>query len=607
MMKETLISFLFLSFSLSVLSLQTNFLSSMKSKSLIQTSIKLRTLSTYLNEYSQLEISLNEIANYTTLYAYYNKTSKKIAVHSIPNKEHGLIVAQATYEKNRFKNGWDRFTSKTFNVSNPIIQCYSVGVLEGILSQEEIYDYRHNFEMFFDSEKDINDLKDFFKQGDSNIKNKINEVTNDYRAEDIKTTAFLSCVHAQINGLYQGYSLKAKDEQKLDLYDLYLLNSEGYFSGLQNYLRANKANFQSTNDFFNEKTLIQYYNTSRIEDIWKKLIKKSHCSGIVKLIKNDKGECTNLFLGHNTWTGYNELLRTLKKIDYAFEGDNQVIGMAPIKMKYSSYPGILFSGDEFYTIGSNLAIIQTSLSIINTYQYKNAVNPMTYIPEFMRIMTINFLSRSGKEWVENYLSIYKGNHIYEAQWIAIDYNNLNKKSDLMYIVEEVPKSVKYVDYTKELIKKTYYGSFNVPFFKEDHATIAGLNSFNNVNFYNKQFNPRQYILDKFANKVRTLKDFKNLLMYNGYKTKQNDFIDDPSYDDPSNGLASREGDSNGAIDFKIVDKTMMKEDKLWVYSGPVYETNKHFEPYDVSKATQRVQDHSLGMPRVWKFKPFIFS
>ena len=55
--------------------------------------------------------------------------------------------------------------------------------------------------------------------------------------------------------------------------------SEGYFSGLQNYLRANNANFQSTNDFFNEKTLIQYYNTSRIEDIWKKLIKKSHCSG----------------------------------------------------------------------------------------------------------------------------------------------------------------------------------------------------------------------------------------------------------------------------------------------------------------------------------------
>ena len=92
MMKETLLSFLFLSFSLSVLSLQTNFLSSMKSKSLIQTSIKLRTLSTYLNEYSQLEISLNEIANYTTLYAYYNKTSKKIAVHSIPNKEYYLLL-----------------------------------------------------------------------------------------------------------------------------------------------------------------------------------------------------------------------------------------------------------------------------------------------------------------------------------------------------------------------------------------------------------------------------------------------------------------------------------------------------------------------------------
>ena len=593
---------------------QTNVLSNMKAKSLIQTSIKLRTLTSYLNEYSELEISLNEISDYNTLYAYFNKTSKVISIHPQQNDEYGQMVAKGKYEKTRFKTGWDKFSSKTFNSSNPIIQCYAVGIIEGLLSYEEIYDYRHNFEYFFSNvdeerNKEIRLIKEFFNQSDSYIKNKINSIDtpqSNSRTDQIKEIAYLSCIHAQINGLHQGYSLKAPSDKKLDLADLYLLNSEGYYSGIQNFLKVKGATFQSPNAFFNEKTLVQFYNTSHIEEIWKKLIKRSHCSAIIKLMENSNGE-SDIFLGHNTWTGYNELLRTLKKVKYAFEGNDEVIGMKPIKMKYSSYPGILFSGDEFYTIGKNLAITQTSLSIINAYQYKNAIIPETYIPEFMRIMTINFISKTGKEWVDNYINLYKNNHIYEAQWIVIDYNNLKSPSGLMYIVEEVPKSVQFLDYTTELRKNSYYGSFNVPFFRTPHADIAGLYSFNQVDFYNKKYNPRQYILDKFQGRVKNLEDFKNLLMYNGYHIKQADFPDDPSYNDSSNGLASREGDSNGAIDFKIVNHEMMEKEQIWVYSGPVYQSNENFKPFDITQANNYLKKYLLGMPKVWNFKPFIFS
>lgn len=128
-----------------------------------------------------------------------------------------------------------------------------------------------------------------------------------------------------------------------------------------------------------------------------------------------------------------------------------------------------------------------------------------------------------------------------------------------------------------------------------------------LTFYNKKYNPRQYILDKFQGRVKNLEDFKNLLMYNGYHIKQADFPDDPSYNDSSNGLASREGDSNGAIDFKIVNHEMMEKEQIWVYSGPVYQSNENFKPFDITQANNYLKKYLLGMPKVWNFKPFIFS
>ena len=40
------------------------------------------------------------------------------------------------------------------------------------------------------------------------------------------------------------------------------------------------------------------------------------------------------------------------------------------------------------------------------YQYKNAINPKTYIPEYMRIMIINFLSKNAEEWKDNYVNLF---------------------------------------------------------------------------------------------------------------------------------------------------------------------------------------------------------
>ena len=435
--------------------------------------MKLKTFSKFIEDYNGISIEFNKEENLdsNTLYAYYDKLNSKIIITKEEklNNENNLI-AKGKYEKTRYKTGWDLFESKTYNNANPIIQLYSIGIIEGILSQEEIKDYMNNFRYALGGNEKAIQLKQWFKEADENIKRKINNINSEKDNKfDLKSLSYLACLHAQINGLYKGYNLKS-EEDDVDIYELYLLNSEGNYDNTLVYMGINQIEYNDNVNFGNDENLMKYYNTTKFEEIWRKLTRKSHCSAIVKLI-NENNE-KNILFGHNTWTGFYELLRTYKSIDYAFEGDNQILGLKPIKMKYSSYPGILFSGDEYYTIENNLAITQTSLSTIFPERLVNGLNKKEYIPEFMRIMTINFLSRTGKEWVKNFEKLYNGNHIYFASWIIVDYNKINSNKNLIFIAEEVSENVMTIDYTKEFLKKGYYGSYNLPFFKE-HTVQTG--------------------------------------------------------------------------------------------------------------------------------------
>jgi hypothetical protein len=104
-----------------------------------------------------------------------------------------------------------------------------------------------------------------------------------------------------------------------------------------------------------------------------------------------------------------------------------------------------------------------------------------YVPEFMRIMTTNLISSNGIEWVNNYKS-WK-DHMYITQWIVLDFavldsinNSQHSHPGLIHIVEEVPGSILSRDITDVLFKESYFGSFNVAYFKENFS-ILGMDSF----------------------------------------------------------------------------------------------------------------------------------
>ena len=591
-------------------------ISSFKNLNFLQTktSMLLQKITKYIFNYETIEININlsDLNDSSTLFSYFNENLNKISITSKKSQnddKEELLSSEGTYNRSRYSTGWDFFESKTYSNVNPIIQCYSIGLIEGILSQNEIYDYLNNFKFAFD-EEDIKNLKGFFKQSDENIKNILNSKLNNKNINniDIKQIAYIGCLNAQLNGLYQGYNLVASDDKKIDIYDLYFLNSEGNYESALGFLKVNNVEFNDPSEFYKEENLLKYYNSTSINEIWKKLIRKSHCSAVFKLIKDKKGKVKDIYFGHNTWTGFYEMLRVFKKQYFEFEGENQIIGMEPINIKFSSYPGILFSGDEFYTINDNLAVTQTSLSIINLYNLKNAIDINSYIPEFMRIMLINFISKSGKDWVKNYKKIFKNNHIYSCSFTIVDYNKLNSKKNLIFVVEEIPKSVKTKDITKEFLEKGYYSSFNLPYFNDETVkNKLGFNGFD-VDFYNKNFNPREYIVQNLINDVNNLNDFENLIKYNGYKKINNKIKDDPSYDDPSNGIAARDSDF-GAIDYKIVNKKLMKENKVKIYSGLIFGgENENFLPFkkDEIENEDLKNNHMKRIPDVFNFTSFIY-
>ena len=567
--------------------------------------MKLKTFSKFIEDYNGISIEFNKEENLdsNTLYAYYDKLNSKIIITKEEklNNENNLI-AKGKYEKTRYKTGWDLFESKTYNNANPIIQLYSIGIIEGILSQEEIKDYMNNFRYALGGNEKAIQLKQWFKDADENIKRKINNINSEKDNKfDLKSLSYLACLHAQINGLYKGYNLKS-EEDDVDIYELYLLNSEGNYDDTLVYMGINQIEYNDNVNFENDENLMKYYNTTKFEEIWRKLTRKSHCSAIVKLI-NENNE-KNILFGHNTWTGFYELLRTYKSIDYAFEGDNQILGLKPIKMKYSSYPGILFSGDEYYTIENNLAITQTSLSTIFPERLVNGLNKKEYIPEFMRIMTINFLSRTGKEWVKNFEKLYNGNHIYFASWIIVDFNKINSNKNLIFIAEEVSENVMTIDYTKEFLKKGYYGSYNLPFFKE-HTVQTGISYFN-LNLDDKKYNPRGYLVKSLINEVNDIQSFQDLLTYNKYKMNDSKVEDDPSVDDPYNGIASR-SEEYGTIDFKIIDKNLINNGNIYAYSGPIYGDNPNFKPFNKNDIKSDLKNYMEGIPEEFNFEPILIN
>jgi len=134
--------------------------------------------------------------------------------------------------------------------------------------------------------------------------------------------------------------------------------------------------------------LFQKYNTTDPNLIWLKKLSHSHCSALVKLIRDDStNEIADILVGHTTWDDYSEMLRIYKQYEFEFLGDNPILKRHTIS--FPSYPGVISSTDDYYIINKKFVVMETTLEILNEQVYNKILDADKYVPDFFRLLIAN--------------------------------------------------------------------------------------------------------------------------------------------------------------------------------------------------------------------------
>nr|XP_004668482.2 putative phospholipase B-like 2 [Jaculus jaculus] len=340
------------------------------------------------------------------------------------------------------------------------------------------------------------------------------------------------------------------------------------------------------------------------------------CSALIKLLPGN----SELLVAHNTWNSYQNMLRVIKKYRLQFrQGPKEECPLIPGNNQvFSSYPGSIFSGDDFYILGSRLVTLETTIGNKNPALWKY-VRPEGCVLEWVRNIVANRLASDGSTWTDIFKRFNSGT--YNNQWMIVDYKAFvpgapSPGSRVLTILEQIPGMVVVADKTAELYETTYWASYNIPFF-EIVFNASGMQAL--VAEYGDWFSysksPRAQIFWRNQSLVQNMDSMVRLMRYN-------DFLHDPlslceacnpqpngenaisarSDLNPANGsypfqaLSQR---AHGGIDVKVTSASMAKSMNLLAASGPTWD---QVPPFQWSTSPFHTVLH-MGHPDLWKFSP----
>ena len=173
----------------------------------------------------------------------------------------------------------------------------------------------------------MNKIKRFFVKVHENI---LKKLESDQRKElttiENKYWSQILLLQAQTDGLMLGFN--QRNETKITIGDVYLMNGDGEISELVNvfsngdYFEEGKNGLRykiKKNHHLKEKkenfigVLFKKYGTRDWNRIWRMLETTSHCSALIKLLKDENHHIKDVLISHSTWDSYSEMLRIYKK------------------------------------------------------------------------------------------------------------------------------------------------------------------------------------------------------------------------------------------------------------------------------------------------------
>lgn len=229
------------------------------------------------------------------------------------------------------------------------------------------------------------------------------------------------------------------------------------------------------------------------------------CSGLVKVT----GDLSDLFMGHSSWFAYADMNRIFKHYHFNFK-----VATAANRVSFSSYPGYLYSLDDFYMMDSGLGMVQTSNNILNTTLYE-LITPESLLA-WQRVRVASVMAQTGKRWYEVFGREASGTYV--NQYMIVDFNQFTPgtalKPGTLWVVEEIPGLVEGADET-ETLSRGYWPSYNVPYFPEVYKR-SGYNDGRLGPDGQYQLAPRAKIFRRDENKVVDMDSFKRLMRYANY-------------------------------------------------------------------------------------------
>jgi hypothetical protein len=588
------------------------------------------------------------------------------------------LLARAKYTKSLDKIGWSRLYVETFDFASAEIQSWAAGYLEGKLCAGQILDFYKNLVGIHNKESSyLEDVFKFYKKIEESIRSKTSKSQLAHLSSglDLEYWISVAMVQAQSDGLLAGYNTIMKDQQ-FTLPQIYFINADGEVPELlsvfkykynsqksesysfkeSKFLKKRKfnENFHQT-EKFSKNYLKLYFGTEDPDMVWNKLMSKSHCSALIKLIPDEyNSEIKDVLIGHTTWDSYSEMHRIFKMYKFSFTMYDGVKKDSTIS--FSSYPGTLTSTDDFYLLNKKIVVLETTLEMLDLSLYGRKIPEANdYVPNYIRILVSNRLSNSGKEWTENFQKNNGGT--YNSQWMIIDFSKFNvnlgnlqngpksnqslfskfegenlqtdnnfknlknSKTDLFfnmnnlssfmksfsfkqkdrinegffYVLEQIPGNIEVQDMTQNLLETGYWASYNRPYFEKIFKE-AGY--YDMMRHYGKTYsyydNPRSELFKSKINSIKHLDDFKALMQLN-LNLHKNDHINtiSPRYDIASNHELRKPA---GGIDTKIVNSDMVYNQTVYAKSGP--STTGGTPPFKWSDWPG--QPH-YGLPDIWNF------
>ena len=339
------------------------------------------------------------------------------------------------------------------------------------------------------------------------------------------------------------------------------------------------------------------------------------CSALIKPVGGE------LYAAHDAWYYFNSMLRVLKKYTFCYHRTEGSEHLVPgYSMSFSSYPGVLFSGDDFNTISSGLVTIETSLANYNTDLYP-LVKPRGVVLEGIRATTANRLARSGKEWTNIFARRNSGT--YNNQWMVLDYKLFKSgektlRPNLLWVLEQMPGQIHSEDLTSVLQDQGYWPSYNCPYFKDIFdLTGAPAKVAEFGDYFTYESSPRALIFKRDHAKVKDVASMTKLMRYNDYlhdplsrceacTPKQNaEFAISARNDlNPPNGTYPFKGigyGNLGGTDMKLTSVEMFRKRQFLAIGGPTYD---NVPPFQWSKFHYPNITH-YGHPDLWKFGPVL--